>query len=391
MKVVHSYIPIHGQNHLYKEAIYVQLLSALLANREYGEIDFYTNEDIKRQVTEIGFPYKQINSSILSGKFNDVFSIPKLMVFKEMNEPFIHIDADTFIYKKIDFSNVNSVMFSHPDIPVPEHIDLRKKASEICQSYPNVSETDYFFKSSRVTYLDLFDKLLNSETKKRNIRVCEIPNMNIIAVKNYNDFKLASEMSLKHYYENRDEIFKSKNGACYIEQLMIHLNLMEISSEYYNDVKSNKTFLMKGAPNKIVGNHDWPKADLEFPLIMLQYSPSDEYTSKEIKIDNLYYTKTDQDIYVTGHTGKLTQFNTLEELPNYFDFDFYGVIHLSYYKWNDFFQALIIGQIAKMFGENYLESVYGYFQKNFFSETSSGEKLYEKLTGYKFKKQNTLI
>jgi len=393
MKIVHSYIPTYDSNHLWKEAIYVQLLSCLLAKRSFGNIDLFTNKDIKAQILEIGIPYDNINDEILNISNKELFSVFKIKVFKEMTEPFVHIDTDTFIYNHIDFSKVNSAIFSHPDIPVPEHMDLHKTASEICAVYPNVEETDYFFKAARHSYLDLFDKLSSehSEFKKKNLRVCEIPNMNIIAVNNYYDFKLASEMALEHYYKNRDVIYNTKNGECYIEQLMVHLNLMEISNDYLNDVRNNKTFLMKGAPVKVVGKYNWPKTKIEYPLTILQNSIYDDITPKEIKIDNLYYMKTDQDIYVTGHTGKLTQIKSLEDLPNYFDFDFNGINHLSFYKWNDVFQALIIGQIVKMFGKEYVESVFQYYHKNYGSDTSPGEKLYEKLSGFKFNKRKSIF
>lgn len=393
MRIVHSYIPTYDSNHLWKEAIYVQMLSCLLAKREFGNIHFYTNKDIKKQVLEIGLPYDSINDDILDISNKDLFSVFKIKVFKEMNEPFVHIDSDTFIYHKIDFSKINSAIFSHPDIPVPEHMDLHKTASEICAAYPNVEETDYFFKAARHSYLDLFDKLSleHSDFKKKNVRVCEIPNMNIIAVKNHSAFKEASERALEHYYKNRDIIYNTKNGECYIEQLMIHLNLMEIDNDYFNDVRDGKTFLMKGAPVKVVGKYNWPKTQIEYPLTILQNSIYDDVTPKEIKIDNLYYMKTEQDIYVTGHTGKLIQIKSLEDLPNYFDFDFNGVNHLSFYKWNDVFQALIIGQIVKMFGKEYVESIYQYYYKNYDSDTSPGEKLYEKLSGFKFRKSKTIL
>jgi hypothetical protein len=81
----------------------------------------------------------------------------------------------------------------------------------------------------------------------------------------------------------------------------------------------------------------------------------------------------------------------LEDLPNYFDFDFNGINHLSFYKWNDVFQALIIGQIVKMFGKEYVESVFQYYHKNYGSDTSPGEKLYEKLSGFKFNKSKSIF
>jgi len=389
MKVVHSFIPVNGQNHLYKEAIYVQLLSALLVKREYGDIDFYTNENIKKQVIDIGFPYTKINTSVLSGNINETFSIPKIMVFKEIKEPFIHIDADTFIYDKIDFSNVNSISFSHRDIPTPSKIDLHRKASDICQMYPYLNDCDYFFESARHSYLDLFDQLNteHSDFKIKNIRVNEIPNMNIICVKDYESFNLASELALEHYFKNRDIIKDHKNGACYIEQLMIHLNLMEISKNYYDDVKNGNTYMMTSSPTKVDGDYKWPFDNLKFPLTIVHHSPNDSEIEEEIKIDGLLYKKIPQNDY----DGRITQIQSLEDVVNYFNFNFYGVSHLTYYKWNEFFQALIIGQIMEMFGETYIQSVFNYFKNTYNSGTSAGEKLYEKLTGYRFKKQISLI
>jgi len=389
MKLIHSYVPVDGSPHLYKEAIYVQLLSALLGKREYGSIDFYTNENIKKQVVEIGFPYDNIDTNILSGKIVGDFTIPKLMVFEKVNEPFIHIDADTFIYKKIDFSNVNTVLYSHRDIPVPSQIDLSKKVSEICELYPCLNKCDYFFDASRVTYLDLFDSLLSehSDFKIKNIRVNEIPNTNIVAVKDYESFNLSAKLTLEHYYKNIETIRNNSHGAVYTDQLMLHLNLMEISQDYYNDVKSGKVFLMNYLPTKIDGNYSWPFSELNYPLNIIHHSPNDNEIPSEIKIDGLLYKKTTQE----GYEGRVTQIKSTEDIINYFNFNFYGVAHLTYYKWNKLFQALIIGQIVNMFGVEYIESIFNYYYKNFNLGTSHGEKLYEKITGYKFKKHKGMI
>ena len=236
MKLIQTFVPnkfdLKNEKHkniIWKDLMYVQMLSVLLAKREYGSISLYTNNTVKKQITDIGVPYTDIDTDILQDTTSDLFCIPKLRIYREIKEPFVHIDTDTLIYNKLDFSKFDaSVVYSHPDIRPPVHKNGDEKLSEIFNNYPSLTDSDSFFKSAKITYVDLFNKLTNdhSEFKLNNIRVGDIPNMNIVIVNDYENFNMASQMSLEHYIKNKEIIDNTKNGECYIEQLMIHMNMI---------------------------------------------------------------------------------------------------------------------------------------------------------------------
>ena len=115
MKIIHSYVPNRFttdnlfQSTIPKEIAYIQMLSVLLAKKQYGEINLFTNDTIRVQIEKIGMPYESINTMVLNGYTDSVFCTPKMMVYKSMEEPYVHIDLDTLIYKKIDFDQYQSL------------------------------------------------------------------------------------------------------------------------------------------------------------------------------------------------------------------------------------------------------------------------------------------
>ena len=394
MKIIHSYVPNRFttdnlfQSTIPKEIAYIQMLSVLLAKKQYGEINLFTNDTIRVQIEKIGMPYESINTMVLNGYTDSVFCTPKMMVYKSMEEPYVHIDLDTLIYKKIDFDQYqSSVFYSHPDIRTPQHYD-KDKGISIYRNYPSLNDTDQYFMNSSVTYLDLFYELYNdhSDFKRRNIRISEIPNMSIVGVKDFKNFGIASEMALSHYYKNKPSILASVNGPCYTEQLMIHLNLLEISEEYRNDLLNNKTFILPDAPlrfiNEIKSNHE----DVEYPLLFSHNSHLDFSAPTEIKKDGFTY-EMKQEYF--GHDGRTSSIDSFDDIIKAFNFDFYGLSHLTFYKESDIMQAIVIGYIVENFGPEYVRSIYKYF-KTIRGDSynlplkSGGEKLYQKITGFKF-------
>jgi hypothetical protein len=403
MKLIHTFVPnkfdVKNEKHknlIWKELMYVQMLSVLLAKREHGGIDLYTNNTIKKQILDIGLPYDNIDTDILQDSTSDLFCIPKLRIYREIKEPFVHIDTDTLIYNRIDFSKFDSsIVYSHPDIRPPLHKNGDDKLWEIFNNYPSLEGSDSFFKSAKITYLDLFNRLNNdhSEFKLNNIRIGDIPNMNIIIVNDHNNFNDASQMSLDHYIRNKEIIDSTKNGECYIEQLMIHMNLLEISEKYRNDVREKRTFILRDSPFMLDANFGSHLDDLKFPFTMIHNSHKDAEIDETIRVNGVLYTRSKE---YHEHYGRITKVNSMRDITELFDFDFYGLSHLTFYKWSEIFQVIVIGYIVKNFGEEYVRNIYEYYKKVYpivynLPRLSKGEKLYEDLTGFKFEKNPGLI
>ena len=56
--------------------------------------------------------------------------------------------------------------------------------------------------------------------------------MNIVYVKNHKLFSKVCRDSIDHYIKYGSNIDKEEYGSCYIEQLMLHLNLRIIDKNY---------------------------------------------------------------------------------------------------------------------------------------------------------------
>jgi hypothetical protein len=375
MKIVHSYIPsnfnldIPYTQIIWKEMIYSQVLSTLFTNKNYGKISLYTNETIAKQIQEIGIPYDNIDVDVLSKTDVNTFSVVKMKVFKAMSERFLHIDIDTMLTKKIDFKSDLPVIYAHKDFP-----DLG----------PNTTPkgfNDYLISSMNAYGFPFNDfKDQHSENKIKNFFVGEVPNMNLLCVNDYELFAEATERSLDHYYKNKEKIdsYDKGYGACYVEQLMIHLNLMETSDDYYNSIKNNEAFLCDKWFFQILQERKsgtYLENDFTFPLTFKNH------LDKNFTCDCCGGV----DLRRNEHT-----IESLYDLKNFFNHDFGGIWHLSHHKWSPIIQCLVIGQIAHNFGVDWLYKINEHFRiKNQdlnlgLPNLSPGEKLYEKVTGFRF-------
>ena len=251
MKVIHTYVD--NQSIIWKELLYVQYLSVILAKKHYGNISFYGDNKVCQQVKVLELPYDEIISDVVNKSDAQTFSIPKLKVYEKQTKPFLHIDTDTLIFDKIEFDTFGEdYLFSHLDIWMDEKLSSEKGMEELFETYliksiehlspKSILESikqRHDYTSMNDTYSELFFKLLKKIEKKlfNSINFRSIPNMNIVYVKNFNNFSKASSLALEHYYDNKEEIDKHKNGPCYIEQFMLHSYLRNIDEKYK---KSNK-------------------------------------------------------------------------------------------------------------------------------------------------------
>ena len=108
MKLIHTYKPI-TIGKIDKKLIYQLTLSALLAKRHYGNIVLYTDPETANIVRKVGIPYDEINTETLSQYNGKAYTLPKMFVYAEQTEPFIHIDIDTFLFNKITVKDDKSI------------------------------------------------------------------------------------------------------------------------------------------------------------------------------------------------------------------------------------------------------------------------------------------
>ena len=81
--------------------------------------------------------------------------------------------------------------------------------------------------------------------------------------------------------------------------------------------------------------------------------------------------------------------DSIDDIINFFEDEFNGFLHLTYFKWYDIFQVYIIDKLRKEVGDEKIREIHKYYgvlypPKNL-STISRGESLYTKLTGFNFK------
>ncbi len=391
MQVVHTYIPtVPGEivpPIIWKELMYGQMLSALLAQREYGNITLYTNRVIARQIEEIGVPYTEINTSLLDGVVSKSYTYPKMRVFKELTLPYLHIDTDTYIFNKIDFTKSTSpVTYAHSD----QHVDFQNLTSS-----PGLSQ--YINNISRC-YTSLF--FLHEEEHKHldpvNVDLFKIPNGNLTCVKDTALMRYATRRALEYYDRHKDVIDRNTYGGVYVEQMLIHLYMMQDNPKYYQSVMKNEHFVCDD--------------------VFMQFN----YSSKDNSVDYLHYkfpvnfklhTLKDgflpeveanaQKVRAAGYRIEKQRYKEYsvadgEDLKKLFKDSFTGVLHPTFNKWAPFFECLAIGIIVEQFGEQYVRNVHNFYTtvwdkyKINIPYMSRGELLYEEITGFKFKPSTVL-
>ena len=205
MKIVHTYIKTKNGTGFNEYTAYSMLLSVLLAKKHYERVELYCNQEIHDIVREIGIPYTNINVEVLEDVNVDTFSIPKLMVYSLQEEPFIHIDLDTFLFNKLPELDRNTIWGCYPE-GSGEYIGYTKNT------------TNFF-----TTYLQGSFKIQNDvpEDFLEFVKFKDVMNMCVFGGYNFSLIKRASQYCLEIYNKNKEFFDSDYYYSCIIEQLFI--------------------------------------------------------------------------------------------------------------------------------------------------------------------------
>ena len=329
MKFIHSYAPFNRDEEFNKNLLLNMLLSALLIKKHYGRIVLYTNQKYAAIIKEIGIPYDEINTTILEGYSEKTFSLSKMMVYMDQNEPFIHVDNDTFIFDKIPFKNDIDFFFAHRD-----------------QGSFDVNEYNTFIRLYELYYkpIERINNLPNNF--KENLLLNQIPNMSIFGGNDYKTIKDATEKAINLYYSNKELFDENYYHACILEQLLI------------------STFI------KINTKKDNPKTEYWI-------SDSAPIVSSTSSLTTTYYPFNLQcfgiDVIIKDEN----------DLLNFIDFGFYrGWVHLGGFKFLDSFQFIILNKILNnLNGEKYIKKL-----NTLLPEKKGYETIYDRLYNVKIDK-----
>lgn len=320
MKIIHTYIPINGS---INKKIFLQMtLSALLARKYYKNIHLYTNKEVATIVKDIGIPYNTINSTLLQDSGDKTFSVPKIRVFSQQNEPFIHIDLDTFIFKNIDFKSISN-LYSTFNEGKDRMISLDKYDSSFYDTYVK-------------KIFELRDKLPVELLKYIDFKI--IPNMSLFGGHRFDIVSDASKYCINIYEQNKDFFDSDYYNACIIEQLLIS----SVISMFLNEKKEYEIY---SEPTKKL---NYTFLFPSHPTFLKFKEISDNIPNEIVSINEKYYINNEIDLY------------------NLVNYNFNGFLHLNGYKTHDFINFIILEKILLTFenGQNLIKKINKIFNVN---------------------------
>ena len=367
-KVIHTW---SSDAPIWKEEAYVQMASALSVLRHYGYIHFYGDNKAFDEVKSIGIPYSTYES-IQKQEFDQTFAVPKLQVYEKFDNTrdYIHLDTDTILFRKLDFSNFKSpFVFSHCDKYIsPEQRASGEFMNKFISSTKDPTREENFYSQLYLIYLKPFFDLKNQIPTQiiKATDVWSIPNMNTVYVKKGHGemFAKASSFVFDLYKRNKQLIDSQENGSCFLEQFLIHQHLRSSHSLYKDESTKLEHLLKHRNPLNQLGFHRTTLADTTFPV---------EYTYQHPRCTGC------NDI---GPTGTF-QINSREDVRKLFDMDFGESIHFSHLLWYEWWQCYVINHIVKNYGAEYVKRVHNHYNRGGSVKLSAGEKLYEQITGHK--------
>ena len=203
MKVLHSWLQMDSHHHQDKFFYQMTLLSILAAKKSFGNIHLYTNKEGKKHFDQFNFPYDSVNTE-LEGMdcIKGGFAMGKVKTYTLQDEPFIHIDHDTFLFESKYLPDSYRFYFGFPDLQLPFTM----------RSWNMINET--YFKTYN-QFSDLFDKNFYLKT---NFDI--IPNASIFGGTDLLSIKEVYNTLLDIYFQEKERFDKVKHSSALLEQFL---------------------------------------------------------------------------------------------------------------------------------------------------------------------------
>lgn len=289
MKIVHTYLKTE-KGGLFRETIlHSMLLSTLLAKKFYGRVELYTDRKTEKIVQEIGIPYDLINSDELDNIELKSYTIPKVYTYSLMNEPFIHIDLDSFIFEKLKELDTKTVWCAYPE--GGDELDFRIENRNFYHTY-----VESAFKIQSKLPQDLLSY----------IKFSNVPNFCIMGGYQHKIISEASKLALDIYLKFKDHFDSDYYYSIMLEQLLIPAFIRYLLDKN-NDIRMDDTtfsFYYKNIPN------------------FIDFENGEDY---KVKINS---------------NGEIKNVGTTEEFMGLVNYNFNGFLHLNGYK--DLYQLIFL-------------------------------------------------
>lgn len=217
MNAIQTYFP---QRHIMdtkeelKTLLKFSLLSSYLANKHYGKVSLYTNDEMSKIFGKFIPFYNEINTDVLESNSHnfknnpEYYAVPKLYVFSKMSSPFIHLDLDTFIFENPTKLLIEEPKFfvGHLDFGFTEEMYLRE-----------ISAYELYYKQilDNVKTNNIWDESITD-----NIAFKRIINANIIGGFDHNTISKGYQKIIDNFEQNKEFYKHQKFVSLFLEQMM---------------------------------------------------------------------------------------------------------------------------------------------------------------------------
>ena len=359
MKVIHTFsagakggsIPFNLMANAY--------LSAMYAKTHYGRVELYVSLPGYRSFFNCfgdDIPYDKIH--ILDTPEDKVFtwSTPKIEVYEKQKDPYLHIDLDTVMYRKLNLEGIKApIVFSHLDMFVPPH------SSSFQEGFNEMiiqGETDTLGAPGGLyqTYLNFFFKTINSYSKEefQHFDCSGTPNMNFVYVENPEIMSKASSKALDIYQKYKTMFDSDRQSPCYIEQFLIHWFLRVLSPEYRDLSNEGKHVAFGTEPLEV--NFEGDK------LSSYSYLDINFNTLENSLSYNKVETENDKFNFIINKLG--------------------GFFHSTAYKNKPIVEANILYALKEVAGEEILQKLHRFHLMHRYNDSrpllSEGQEIFEK-------------
>lgn len=228
MNVIQTFIFL-GKHKVSKQLLYQSLLSAYSAVKIYGNCKLYTNERTWDILKSFDIPYTEVDTGLLDKLYlkSNSFAIPKLYAFADQNEPFIHIDFDTFLLKKLKIEPHNEIIYAYDDISF-----LKFPNGDVKGQYKSITfeDLEFFNRSYFQSVLELQEFF--PEGFLKNLHLDIIPNFCIFGGYNYGLIERTVKKQIEMYRKGKHRFDEDPNMSQIIEQMSFFPHLQNLDKEF---------------------------------------------------------------------------------------------------------------------------------------------------------------
>lgn len=214
------------------------ICSVNLAKKHFDTVELYCDTPAKQiLVDQLGLEFDKVHITLDDKEqYKNIWAYGKMDTYARQTEPFVHLDADLFLYKKMDKE------FDHPYFFWTEECEVSKNGVYI-HGYDAISGLPY------VPQILLDNPVKDSDHLVVNVGLFSVKNPNCKAFQEYSK-------TLYSFFENNKEQIEQSSPkdhggtSVVIEQYLIYLLLKKHGIEYGTYGKLSENFPYEGEGRK---------------------------------------------------------------------------------------------------------------------------------------------